>query len=120
MELTMPEELNAIARGIAAGLEDAIAHARSKIVRLQTFAPEPYDMIKEMNVTLEQDGEDFRASFVDANVNFSGCSEKEAVEGLKELLLSRFDFLSKTLPEKLGPGPTKQIAVLREFIREKQ
>ncbi len=97
-----------------------IEERRSKIVRLQTFAPEPYDMIKEMNVTVERDGEDFRASFVDANVNFSGSSEKEAVEGLKELLLNRYDFLSKTLIEKLGPGPTRQIAVLREFIREKQ
>jgi len=95
----------------------SLQERRSKIVRLQTFAPEPFDMVKEMNVTIEQDGEDFVASFVDANVNCSGSSEKEVVEGLKELLLSRYDFLSKTPPEKLGPGPTKQIAVLREFIR---
>jgi hypothetical protein len=98
-----------------------IEERQSKIIRLQTFAPEPYEMLKEINVLIEQDGEDnYRASFVDANVNASGCNEFEAVEGLKELLLSRYEFLNTTLPEKLGPGPKKQIAILREFIRGKQ
>ncbi len=39
MALTMPEELSEIARGIAAGLEDAIAHAKgeSERARLTTY-----------------------------------------------------------------------------------
>jgi len=93
----------------------------SKNVRLQTFAPEPFEMLKEINVHIEQDGEDnYRASFIDANVNVSGCNEVEAIEGLKELLLSRYDFLSNSPTDKLGPGPKKRLAVLREFIRGKQ
>jgi len=36
-----------------------------------------------------------------------------------ETIVSRFDTLDKLPPEKLGKGPKRQIAVLREFIRRR-
>ncbi len=96
-----------------------IEERRSTGVRLQTFAPEPFDMLKEINVLIDQEGEDFNASFVDANVNASGCNLAEAIENLKENILSRLDYLEQQNPEKLVKPLRNQLEVLREFVRRK-
>jgi len=96
-----------------------IEERQSKIVRLQTFAPEPFEMLKEICVLIEQDEEEVYASFVDANVNASGCNQAEAIENLKENVLSRFDYLEQQNPEVLAKPLKKQREVLREFVRRK-
>jgi hypothetical protein len=63
------------------------------------------------------DEEEYEASFFDANIHAAGCNQAEAFESLKGILLSRFEHLSGVAPEKLGPGPAKQLEVLRAFIR---
>ena len=87
------------------------------VVPITTLAPEPYDLIKEIKVVLQPSDDEYVASFFDANVNASGGSEADALDSLKEMLISRFDYLENLPPEKLGPGPAKQLAVLRCFIR---
>jgi hypothetical protein len=92
----------------------------SAVVPIQTFAPEPFDLVREMKVVIQQTDEDeFLATFFDANIGAAGCNQGEAIENLKDMLLSRFDYLEKLPPETLGPGPAKQLAILREFIRRK-
>ena len=58
------------------------------------------------------------ASFADANVNASGENEVEALEFLKDSVISAYCVLSE-LEAELGEEPQRQLAVLREFIREK-
>lgn len=98
---------------------DALQAASSLIVPISTFAPEPFEVAKTIMVVLEFTGDDYNASFVDANVNASGCNEAEAIDNLKENLLSRFAYLDAQPAEKLAKPLQKQIAILREFIRRK-
>ena len=92
----------------------------SAVVPVQTFAPEPFDLVGEMKVVIQQTDEDeFLATFFDANIGASGCNQGEAIENLKDTLISRFDYLDKLSPDILGPGPAKQLAILRAFIRRK-
>jgi hypothetical protein len=91
----------------------------SFLVKITTLAPEPYDLVKEISVVVQPSGGEFLASFFDANVNASGCNEREAVETLKDMLMRRFDYLMGLPAEKLGAGPSKQLAVLRCFIRRR-
>ena len=87
------------------------------IVPIETFAPEPFELLKEIKVVVEESEDEFIAGFYDANVSAGGSNPQEAFENLKDLLLSRFDYLDEIPSEKLGPAPRKQIAVLRQFIR---
>lgn len=91
----------------------------SIIVPITTFAPEPFELLKEIKVVVRPCGDEFLASFFDANVNTTGCNETDAVNSLKEMLLRRFDYLDHMPMAKLGPAMVKQIAVLRTFIRRR-
>ena len=59
------------------------------------------------------------ASFFDANIHASGDTEEEAFRNLKSLILDTFDSLSAEPAHRLGPEPTRQLAVLRQFVRKK-
>jgi hypothetical protein len=89
------------------------------IVPIQTFTPEPFDLLKEIKVVVEESHEEFTASFYDANVASQGCTRQEAIDNLKDLLLSRFDYLDKIPSDRLGKSTKKQIDILREFIRRR-
>jgi predicted RNase H-like HicB family nuclease len=89
----------------------------AKIVPIQTFAPEPYSLLKPMSVLIEDSEDGYLASFFDANIGTSGETEQEAFENLKSLVLDIFDSLNREAPERLGPEPARQLAVLRSFIR---
>jgi len=88
----------------------------SVLVPITSFAPEPYSVLKEIRVVIQTDDDEFSATFFDANANAAGCNRVEALENLKDVLLSRFEYLSEQAPEKLAPPLAKQIAVLRQFI----
>jgi len=95
--------------------------AGSLIVPIMSLAPEPFEVVKEIRAVVQEDEdeEEFTASFFDANVNAGGCNQQEAIDNLKDLLVSRFDYLDSQEPSKLAPPLAKQIAVLREYIRRK-
>ncbi len=86
---------------------------------ITTFAPKPYELNRPLLVVVQPIGEGFTASFFDVNIHASGDTEEEAFRNLKSLLLDVFDSLLAESPEKLGPEPKRQLAVLREFIRKK-
>lgn len=92
--------------------------AAKNVVKIQTFAPEPYQLLAPISVAIESDDHgDYIASFFDANISTSGETEQEAFDNLKNLILDIFDSLSKERPERLGPDPRRQLEVLRSFIR---
>jgi hypothetical protein len=47
----------------------------SIIVPIVTFAPEPFDIIKEIPVVVQPTDDEFSATFFDANINTQGCNE---------------------------------------------
>jgi hypothetical protein len=89
----------------------------SVTLQISTFAPEPYEVLRPIPVLIRSEGDEFVASFVEANVNASGETQQEAFESLKLLVLDMFDSLKSHPAEKLGPESVRRLAVLRDFIR---
>lgn len=88
------------------------------VVVLNTLAPEPLEVIRPFHVTVEPYEEEYRASFVDANLSAFGETRAECVWALKDIIAATFEVLSDLGENKLGPGPARQFKVLREFIRK--
>ena len=113
--------VNGLSKTVAI-LEAKIAQLENRlstIVAINTFAPEPFELLTEIKVVVEVYGEEFTASFFDANLHAAGCTEVEAVDNLKDTILSRFQYLNRVPPKKLGLGLKKQQAVLRSQIRKR-
>lgn len=100
-------------RPAAARLEPRLAIT----VPVITLAPAPFKLLQEIPVVLQPSGDDWIATFFDANVQASGDTQTEAVANLKDILISMFRRFSKEA-ERLGPEPRRQLAVLREFVQK--
>jgi len=92
-------------------------HAPNELAVIQTFEPEPYELLRSITVAISEDGDGYMATFYDANISTTGDTEQEAFENLKNLILDVFDSLERERPERLGPEPRRQLAVLRMFLR---
>lgn len=90
---------------------------RTYVVPLATLTPEPFRMIQQIPVTIEGDGEDFTATFVEANVSASGETEADAIANFKDSLLSSYEILEEMPSNELGPLPTRQWAILRDVVK---
>ena len=112
-----------------AAIEMELASLRKRVGRLarrvaltvpiESLAPEPYGVRKPFSVVVRQQGDDYIASFFDANVSTSGDTPEEAVLNLKDLVVAIYEDLSRHTEDQLGPGPRRQLQVLREFIAAK-
>jgi hypothetical protein len=93
---------------------DELSDGNSIIVPVLTFAPEPYVPLRDIRVVLEPSEDGFCATLYDANLSMCGETESEAIAALKAYIVDVFETLQR-LP-KLGPGPARQLAVLRTLI----
>jgi|SRR5665213_523639 len=96
----------------------ALATAKTRIVPIATFAPEPYEILKPILVSVQASEDEFEAGWFDANIHTTGENEEEAVSNLKSLMLDFFDSLSKEPAEKLGIESKRQLAVIKTFIKK--
>jgi len=87
-----------------------------KTVPVQSFYPEAIVIIKPFSVVVSWTGEDFVATFYDANLNASGDTDEEAFSNLKDVIVATFELLTLSR-DNLGPGPRMQLGVLEEFIK---
>lgn len=112
-------------------LKDRVADLSERISRLESatsssplrvaiasFAPEPYSLLRPIEVLVEQVDDSFVASFFDANISASGDNQQEAFDNLKSFVLDIYDSLLAESPERLGPEPKRQLAVLESFLRK--
>ncbi len=76
-------------------------------------------MLRDIPVVIQPAGDEYVATFYDANVNASGSTAAAALNNLKDVMLGLFDYLGSQPAGKLGPGPVRQLAVLKEFIRKR-
>lgn len=109
------EALAATVRDVETRL-DQLEAAQGVAASIQSFAPELYKLLKPIPVVIHADGEEFSATFFDANISTCGDTPQEAFGNLRELILDIFDKLSSLPPARLGPAPKKQLAILRDFI----
>lgn len=87
------------------------------VVPVTTFAPEPFEVICPFSVVIQPSGDDFVATFFDANINASGETQEEAFAALKDVLLTTYQLLRRMPEAQLGPGPRRQKAALSAVIR---
>jgi hypothetical protein len=93
-----------------------LQQSRVYVVPLTTLT-QPFEMVQQIPVTIEGDGEDFTATFVEANVSASGETEADAIANLKDSLLSSYELLENLPPNQLGPLPTRQWEILQNVVK---
>lgn len=94
-----------------------LCRMRTFVVPIATLAPEPFEITGQIPVTVEGDGEEFIATFSEANVSASGETEADAIANFKEALVSSFELLEQKSPQELGPLPTRQWGILKSVVR---
>lgn len=98
-------------------LEKMARAKRSWWVPVESFGPEPYDVLLPLTVVVTATEDEFEAAFFDANLHACGNTPEEAVANLKGVLLDSYDRLTELGDENLGPEPLRQKAVLSRHIR---
>jgi predicted RNase H-like HicB family nuclease len=92
----------------------------SFVVPIETFAPEPFEVLRPLCVVVQPQDGGYIASLFDANINASGETAQDAVANLKDLMLALYVRLQKEPKERLGKGPARQRAVLQALLRRKR
>ena len=70
-------------------------------------------------VTERIDPSNFVAQVPNAEVCASGDSYGEAIENLQDMIAVTFQYFSSLPAERLGPDPTRQLAILRQHIEKR-
>jgi len=100
-------------------LEEAmkrLASLRTFVVPLTTLAPEPLQMRLNIPATIEGDGEEFTATYTEANVSASGETEADAIANLKESIVATYERLESIPASELSAIPSRQWNVLKSAI----
>jgi hypothetical protein len=93
-----------------------LQQSRAYVVPLTTLTPS-FRMLQQIPVTIEGDGEDFTATFIEANVSASGETEADAIANFKNSLLSSYELLESLPASQLGPLPARQWGILRDVVK---
>jgi len=88
------------------------------IVPIETFDPEPYEILKTFYAVIQQHEEEYVAYYFDANLSATGDTKEEAIYNLKDIIIATFDVLSSHNESELGLGPLRQIKLLKKIIRK--
>jgi len=99
---------------------EELENTKYMVVPVQSLEPEPYELIKPLRFTVRSVEEAYVASFDDATLSATGDSVAEAVENLKDIMLTTYDILIGSPHDSLGVVPTGQLAVLSEFLRKRE
>ncbi len=86
---------------------------------ITSFAPEPYSLLYPIEIRIEPAQGSFVAFFFDANISASGDNQQQAFGNLKSLILDVYDSLRAEPPDRLGPEPKRQLAVLESYLEYK-
>jgi predicted RNase H-like HicB family nuclease len=95
---------------------DQLASQRTFVVPLSTLAPEPLQLKLNIPATIEGDGDDFTATFTEANVSASGDTEADAIANLKESIVATYKILESIPVSEMSALPARQWNVLKSAI----
>ena len=109
---TLRRDVSGLARQVNALKEHTVSTAAT-INTLATFA---LTVKKPIPIIIQGSGEDFIASFLDANISATGDTTQEAFHNLCDILSAKFSLFESLPSNKLGKEPARQLAVMREFI----
>jgi len=83
---------------------------------VSSLPSEEFDLLAQFILKIEEEEGEFLACFEEANIGMSGGTKEEAIENLLADILDTFALFSKE-ETNLGPGPARQLSVLRRYIR---
>lgn len=75
-------------------------------------------ILKPISAKITSNGQDYIASFLEANISASGDSIDQSVDNLKDIIQLKFLRLSET-EELLGNSLKGQLKVLQKFLKQK-
>jgi hypothetical protein len=115
-------EFEALAKGVETltGRVQKLAQPGSILVPITSLEPKPFDILQTIYVVVQPSDDEYIATFFDANINAGGANQVEAVDNLKDVLLHQFEHWSALPAKKLGPGPRRQLQVLRSFLKRRK
>ncbi len=110
-----------------AALQQEVRELRAEVERIQgaiivpinSFAPEPFDVVGPIQAVVRPVGDGYVASVFDANISASGDTEQDAIDGLKDVMLMALESLESEPAERLGVEAKRQLAVLQASIRRR-
>ena len=85
---------------------------------LTTLAPASLRLTRQIPVSIDYNGDDYVAQFVDAGIGATGDTMVEAIWNLRDTIVLKFNRFSELASDSLGPVPRRQMEVLRSFIEE--
>lgn len=88
------------------------------ILEIKSLPSETYEVVKPFHIVIKPHGEEFIASFYEVKLSAMGDFESEAIENLKDIIISTYELLSEHKESKLGPGPLTQFNSLKKYIRQ--
>jgi len=112
----MPDRADRVAT-----LEAAVPKAdtgRPIIVPVETFLPEPYELLKPFHVVVQPYEVEYVATFFDANIGATGDTQEEAVANLKDTILMLYERLCELREGQLGPEPRRQRRILQSLLKK--
>jgi len=90
-----------------------------KVVEIDSLPDATLRILKPIPATVERiDTTDFVAQAPSADVCASGDTFGEAFENLKDMVAATFQYFSSLPPERLGPDPARQLAILKQHIQK--
>ncbi len=89
------------------------------VLPLTSLAPEPYEIVGQIHILIQPAQEGYVAYYLDANLGVSGETKAEALNGVKDRIISTYERFIEKPDEKLGPGPLRQKQVLASHIRRR-
>ena len=121
MPMEPPTTLEMVQKEIAA-INSRLAKLEERAplyVPIQSLAPEPYEIVKPMEVVVQFVEGEYVASFLDGNLSTGGDTQAEALSNLKASIVGTFEILTGMKDSELGPGPLQDKKTLEEFVRRK-
>jgi hypothetical protein len=104
-------------RGVIYQYADLLHFHRENTV-INDLDSSSYEIIKPIPVVMQEEDGVSVASFIEANINASGETVPDAIDMLKDMIVSSYQlFVEKE--SVLGEGPKTQLTVLRKHLQPK-
>ena len=112
----LEERLMILEQALPATLTAIMVENQPVCTTIQSLGVPGYRVLKAIPVTIRRDGDEFIATFFDANISTGGDNQQEAVANLQSLIADFYDELTATPCAELGPSLQRQKHVLAEFV----
>jgi len=114
------EKIETVLLDVVNKLDSSAQQQRSLWVPIESFAPEPYEILKPITAVVTPLEDGFEAGLFDAKLFSTGDTEAEALDNLKSMILETYSAFEQLGDSQLGPGPLRQRKILATLIQKSE